>query len=713
MNDMRYRRCGDSILEPCRPGLLLMLLLTWFGPRCEAALDPAKTFAFVVGVSEYTDPQIQDLNYASNDAVRFITTLTEHLGVPRVNITALHQGPDPDDKPVSRPTMPNIRNELQSFIAARNTGDTVIFFFSGHGVVTSMGAVPRGYLAAEDCDPNSYSKTCIPLSTLSRDLQRCPAQSRICLIDACHAADGVRHAEINQVMQGVPNFYAITSCKAGEQSFESDDWEQGLFTFWLCHGLEGAADQNGDAVVSLDEVYEVVARRVPASAQQSRQQQQPAKFVAQAAPSAPAFTLTSRPYDAVVDTLAEHLNALIRQHDGPPLSVGTIEFAQDPLDAASEPVLTTEYGMFANKLARAVIDALQEENDRAFSLQSPVEVLETLVAKGPNNPQPKDLLQPQIAGIAEMPRLLIKGTFAPQLQETPGRVTVSCAIHDLQQGAKVGQVSANIEVDPELFAYLQPVIPSVQTKQAFPASHEPADIADYDRKLWEDAQRQSGPAANQAVQGGPLRIMVRRIPQGKQAAPVELLIADQAGQHLRKFGVAAGDEFSIHIGNISGEDLAVVVLVDGLDVLGLKDPAPGAQPLDRLVNDLSEAWEWLFPRGSQQSITGWMTRTRAADGTQMFNSAPFTIRDIAGAGERTSYSQRTGEIVIAVFGTKEAGNGARGDLAVVAGTDVEQRAFQINDSFVINHADLRGVYRIAYFDDAATSAPPAVPATRP
>ncbi|MGV2333049.1 MAG UNVERIFIED_CONTAM: hypothetical protein LVR18_02625 [Planctomycetaceae bacterium] len=58
----------------------------------------------------------------------------------------------------------------------------------------------------------------------------------------------------------------LTSCDEAESSLEAPDLQHGLFTHWLLAGLSGAADTNGDAVVTMDELYDLVRQQVPQSA---------------------------------------------------------------------------------------------------------------------------------------------------------------------------------------------------------------------------------------------------------------------------------------------------------------------------------------------------------------------------------------------------------------------------------------------------------------
>ena len=62
----------------------------------------------------------------------------------------------------------------------------------------------------------------------------------------------------------------VTACKANEVSLEADRLGHGVFTHFLVEGLRGAADReggNGDGLVSMDELYDYLHRKVRHEAQ--------------------------------------------------------------------------------------------------------------------------------------------------------------------------------------------------------------------------------------------------------------------------------------------------------------------------------------------------------------------------------------------------------------------------------------------------------------
>jgi uncharacterized caspase-like protein len=66
----------------------------------------------------------------------------------------------------------------------------------------------------------------------------------------------------------------MTASRANQVSEERDSLGHGVFTYYLLEGLRGKADVDGDGVVSVDEAYNYVAKRV---AEATGQNQHPMK----------------------------------------------------------------------------------------------------------------------------------------------------------------------------------------------------------------------------------------------------------------------------------------------------------------------------------------------------------------------------------------------------------------------------------------------------
>ena len=66
----------------------------------------------------------------------------------------------------------------------------------------------------------------------------------------------------------------ISSCSANEISKEDDKLQHGVFSYYMLEGLKGRADQDGDGIITVSELFSYISRKVP---QASAQDQHPVK----------------------------------------------------------------------------------------------------------------------------------------------------------------------------------------------------------------------------------------------------------------------------------------------------------------------------------------------------------------------------------------------------------------------------------------------------
>jgi uncharacterized caspase-like protein len=131
-------------------------------------------------------------------------------------------------------------------------GDLVVVSFSGHGVY--LPQTKASYLCPAETHL-AKPQTLLPLEQVYRQLQGCPAERRLLLVDACRneplengaraAADDDRVQEFARTLQEVPKgkgLLLLTSCSTGECSYEEEEWGQ---TSTRCHRLPRVGVQGG------------------------------------------------------------------------------------------------------------------------------------------------------------------------------------------------------------------------------------------------------------------------------------------------------------------------------------------------------------------------------------------------------------------------------------------------------------------------------------
>src|SRR6185369_14999019 len=191
-----------------------------------------KTLAVVIGISKYQKlPGGQQLQFAARDATSFVETIQKR-GVSPQDIKLLTG---------SEATASAIKSVIGNWLArAASESDTVIIFFSGHGMLEREFA--EAYLLAYDSDPNDPYGSAFSVSELTQALSRRIRSGRVIVI-----ADAVRRdffdpatdansatafaKTFDQLAASRPGVSAIIASGPGEFSREGQRWDgRGVFT---------------------------------------------------------------------------------------------------------------------------------------------------------------------------------------------------------------------------------------------------------------------------------------------------------------------------------------------------------------------------------------------------------------------------------------------------------------------------------------------------
>jgi tetratricopeptide (TPR) repeat protein len=219
-----------------------------------------QSYALVVGIAHYANlPASAQLQYPDRDAQSIYTTLISEQGgeFPANHVHTLTD---------SQATLANIRQELETWLPSVTApDDRVLIYFAGHGFISGA----KGYLAPYDIDLHNISGTALSMETLGKLIgSEIKGKWKVLLTDACHSGAITPETDPTQLNSLLLNMhqsiFSLTASRDREQSFESADWGggHGIFTYYVVRGLEGAADTNGDGVVSADELAEYVHANV-------------------------------------------------------------------------------------------------------------------------------------------------------------------------------------------------------------------------------------------------------------------------------------------------------------------------------------------------------------------------------------------------------------------------------------------------------------------
>lgn len=237
--------------------------------RSTTALETgqAKLWVLLVGVNHYEDSHLPDLHYPAIDCQGFADALTEATQAFPQKTLKIHH-----DFASETATLKDVQKSLQEILAAAQSQDTVLLYFSGHGVLDT--ATEQAVLCLSDTQKDALLDTGFSMMELLGLLGRCAAKQQIVCLDACHSGGMTLRGARGQA-ESLPNptaqmmgllrqraaqsqgFYALLSCDQSQQSWEFPELGHGVFTYFLMQGLRGeAADAQG--VIEADGLYKYV-----------------------------------------------------------------------------------------------------------------------------------------------------------------------------------------------------------------------------------------------------------------------------------------------------------------------------------------------------------------------------------------------------------------------------------------------------------------------
>lgn len=215
----------------------------------------------VVGVDAYRHEDVARLQFAVRDAQTAATALTSAAD-------RYYSGADIRPLLDDAATPEQILASLQEAVAAGRQGDTLIFYFAGHGVIDTDG---RYYLMTSASSPDRLAETAVPWSRISPLLQR--SKSRVVVfLDSCHSGRAGQaefagnDAAVAEIMSGARSPLLVISASKGRQlSQERADLGNGVFTYALKNVLTEARDRhdtNGNGSIEVSELYRGIKHEV-------------------------------------------------------------------------------------------------------------------------------------------------------------------------------------------------------------------------------------------------------------------------------------------------------------------------------------------------------------------------------------------------------------------------------------------------------------------
>lgn len=252
------------------------------------AEDDPTLYLVTLGTSKYKDSRF-DLEYAAKDATDLASLFKETDQFKDVQSLVL------TDDQVTHQSIDDIR----VFLNDAGPNDVVILFVAGHGLLDNELDY---YLATHETDFLDPTSTGISYEALESLLESIAALRKVLFMDTCHSGEidkedvSIELAEVQQEegniqfrssgngvlstnkgaaqtsmlsrelfadMRSGTGANVVSSAGGVEFAMESDQWNNGLFTYCLLNGIQTKdADLNGDGAIMLSELQEYVGQKV-------------------------------------------------------------------------------------------------------------------------------------------------------------------------------------------------------------------------------------------------------------------------------------------------------------------------------------------------------------------------------------------------------------------------------------------------------------------
>jgi len=249
---------------------------------------PSNRYVLAIGVSRYHNRDC-DLKYAAKDArdlALLMQSPTESMGTAHVL------------QLLDRDATQSGILEARAFLERTNVDDQVVVFLAGHGVLDSDLDY---YFAPTDMDFDRPERQGVSYEDIEGLLDGIAARQKILLMDTCHSGEIDKEETIavgTQVARNVRTVSAfrgfggttktvgqqntfrllqelfadlrrgtgavvISSASGVEFALESEEWQNGVFTYCILEGLKSKnADLNRDDAIRVSELSDYVVEKV-------------------------------------------------------------------------------------------------------------------------------------------------------------------------------------------------------------------------------------------------------------------------------------------------------------------------------------------------------------------------------------------------------------------------------------------------------------------
>jgi hypothetical protein len=501
-----------------------------------------------------------------------------------------------------------------------------------------------------DVDRKRLDQTTVSTAWLHQEIRKSAAETQLLLLDACHAGGAMQSDEglaKGLAIEATGGVAVLASCRSREKSWEWTARKQGIFTYWLCRGLEGGADEDGDGAVSLDEINRYCATRVTATVKDlfgEKKTQTPVRLIGEEVAGDPRLlVLLPELPETLCRRLAEHLDLDIRRNKFP--RAGVLEFVV-PV-GKSEGLASATLPKYTAELIRRALHELAKEEPRyvVLSDEQIQAASRQVLAADIGNPT-------RMAALAARAEVVVTGT----IKQRGRNLHLQCELIATNSGEKLANPSGSMPLSESLASDWGASFDNTRNQPTVAVSEGVA----YKPELVDVVLKRANEGNPALAADFPFAIEIWKI----EAGPKDI-ITPKTGRTKKDFvtlpanattmnaplliSVKENELFEIRMWNRSNEKIGVVIQVDGLNSLGQ----------ERERTERARMWI-LDPKPANQLpeanvVEGWYLPRNAAGDRVELRRFVFTDVSKSVAG-RQNFSESLGLITATIF-RDDAGRG--------------------------------------------------------
>ena len=221
-------------------------------------------YSISIGVSDYLNlskndiGEMKDLDFAAKDAEDFSQFIKNTFDDKIIQVT-LTDG---------SATQSNVKRTIQEILYRATEDDIVYLFFSGHGRTTYAN---ESYFLTYDFIPDDEFSG-VEHEWLIKQIRDSKAKQIFVFIDACKSGllgNGVKTGDLNnnlyfnEIDKFQPHKIIFTSSSDSQNSYEDSNLKNGVFTYYLLKGLNGACENSrNDGFIRFDDLRNYLIENV-------------------------------------------------------------------------------------------------------------------------------------------------------------------------------------------------------------------------------------------------------------------------------------------------------------------------------------------------------------------------------------------------------------------------------------------------------------------